>query len=173
MVKLPLQQSRQSSLLDKLTDKAAEELYESRDKFFLSTQELKKSVLRDLNWLFNTTGLSALQDLKFFPLAASSVINFGFPNLAGKTASSINLAEIEQLMRETLVKFEPRISSETLEVQIIPGHQIRSDQHFQGSHNCLVLEVRGVLWGQSRPEPFYIEAKLDLEVGTVKISNFN
>jgi type VI secretion system protein ImpF len=173
MVKSPLQQLRQPSLLDKLTDDDAEKLYASRDKFFLSTQKLKKSVLRDLNWLLNTTGLSALQDLKFFPLAANSVINFGFPNLAGKTVSSINLAEIEQLMRETLVKFEPRISSETLEVQIIPAHQIQLDQHSQGGPNCLVLEVRGVLWGQSRPEAFYLEAKLDLEVGTVKISNFN
>src|SRR6478609_4678955 len=89
MAELAPKERLQPSLLDRLTDDEPERQVESRDKRVLSLDRLRAGVRRDLSWLFNTSHLASAQDLSAFPEAAASTINYGLPDLAGRTASSI------------------------------------------------------------------------------------
>jgi len=89
MAELTQKERLQPSLLDRLTDDEREHKQESRDKRVLSPARLRECVRRDLTWLLNTTHLAALEDLDAHPEVARSVLNYGMPDLAGRTVSSV------------------------------------------------------------------------------------
>ncbi len=49
----------------------------------MSMTQIRRSVLRDLEWLFNTSAKWSDDDLKDFPQVASSVLTTGSPTCAG------------------------------------------------------------------------------------------
>lgn len=153
----------QPSLLDRLTDDDPDVHEESRDKRMLSMQGLRRAVLRDLGWLFNTTRLGAVQDLSQSVLAVQSVINYGLPDLSGKTASGVDIAAMEAHLRRAIWDFEPRVLRDTVDVKAVLAD--RSG----GSPNQIVFEISGELWGQPLPERLYLKTELDLEIGEVRV----
>jgi len=158
MAELSARERLQPSLLDRLTDDDTGNPQESRDKRVLGMRGLRRAVLRDLGWLFNATGLGALQDLGDFPLAAQSVINFGFADLSGQTASGLDAQAVARRLRQAIWNFEPRVMRDTVQVQVMTG-----------AANQLVFEVHGQLWGQPLPERLYLKTELDLELGEIRV----
>jgi type VI secretion system protein ImpF len=77
----------QPSLLDRLADDEPDKRQESADKRILSLQRLREGVRRDLTWLLNTPNLATVQDLENYPEVAGSTLNFGIPDLAGRTST--------------------------------------------------------------------------------------
>lgn len=150
----------QPALLDRLTDDAPQAAVESRDQRVLSMRGLRKAVLRDLGWLLNSTGLGAVQALDGTPLAAQSVLNFGLPDLTGKTASGLDRAALARRIRQAVWDFEPRILRDSLRVvALAPG----------ASANQVAFEIHGELWGQPLPERLYLKTELDLEIGELRL----
>jgi type VI secretion system protein ImpF len=165
MAELTARDRLQPSLLDRLTDDEPQAAHESRERRVLSMRGLRQAVLRDLGWLFNATGVGALQDIEAYPLASRSVINYGLPDFSGRTASGLEVADVERLMRQAIWDFEPRILRDSLEVRAIA-----LDPSAEGS-NRLVFEVHGTLWGQPLPERLFLKTELDLEAGEVRVSD--
>src|SRR5438105_3498426 len=106
MAELTPKERLQPSLLDRLTDDEPEKRQEARDKRILSPNKLRESVRRDLSWLFNTVNLAATDDLDDYPEVQRSTVNFGLPDLAGRTASSVDRAALERLLRRAIWDFE-------------------------------------------------------------------
>lgn len=163
MAELTAQERLQPSLLDRLTDDDSTSQQEPRDKRVLSMRGLRRAVLRDLGWIFNATGLGVLQDLDGFPHAKHSVINYGMPDLAGRTASGLDLGEVERRLRQAIWDFEPRILRDTVRVSVMAA------QSHAGTPNQVVFEVHGELWGQPLPERLYLKTELDLEIGEIRV----
>src|SRR5690242_21057835 len=126
---------------------------------------LRECVLRDVAWLLNATGLSAGQDLSDHPLVAESVLNYGLPDLTGKTASGLDIGELERLMAQAIRDFEPRIRRDSVRVRALAA----SDR--AGQQNTLIFEIEGELWGQPMPERLFLKTEVDLEVGDVRVSD--
>ena len=164
MAELGFQERLQPSLLDRLTDEDPESKTEPRERRVLTLRALRQCVLRDLGWLLNARGLSAGQDIGDYPLVAETVLNFGLPDLAGKTASGLDLAEIERLMAQAIKDFEPRILRDSVRVRAIASSDAA------GQQNTLVFEIEGDLWAQPLPERLFLKTELDLEVGEVRVS---
>jgi type VI secretion system protein ImpF len=162
MAELLVQDRLQPSLLDRLIDDAPGELREGDDKKVLNKQALRQAVLRDLVWLFNASGHAPRLDAKRFPHATKSVLNYGLPDLSGQYASSIETSDLEQLIRSAILQFEPRILADTLEIQAVMEASVLD------SHNCLSLNVRGMLWAQPVPIEFLMRSQIDLEEGRIK-----
>lgn len=163
MAELTTRDRLQPSLLDRLTDDEPEARDESRDKRMLSMQGLRRAVLRDLGWLFNTTRLGVVQDLSQSALAAQSVINYGLPDLSGKTASGVDVVDLEAHLRQAIWDFEPRVLRDTVDVKAVLADPSG------GTPNQIVFEISGELWGQPLPERLYLKTELDLEIGEVRV----
>lgn len=153
----------QPALLDRLTDEEPLSALESRDKRVLSMRGLRRAVLRDLGWLLNSTGLGAVQPLDETPLAAASVLNFGLPDLTGKTASSLDRTELARRIRQAIWDFEPRILRDSVRVvPLAPGRK-------GAAPNQAMFEIHGELWGQPLPERLWLKTELDLEIGELRL----
>lgn len=163
MAELLSKERLQPSLLDRLSDDDSAATLESRDQRVLSMRGLRKAVLRDLGWLLNTTGLGAVRPLDAHPLAAGSVLNFGLPDLAGKTASGLDRLELARRIRQAIWDFEPRVLRDSVQVvALAPGRHGMAP-------NQVAFEIRGELWGQPLPERLYLKTELDLEIGEIRL----
>lgn len=101
-------------------------------------RSLHDAVLRDLAWLLGSINTRGVNNLREFPHIATSVLNFGIPALEHVTlqAEASRLLEVE--VREAIVRFEPRLAHDTLDVQCRPATT-------PGGQPCLELRIEGDL----------------------------
>ena len=163
MVEVGARDALQPALLDRLTDHDPTRKVEARDERVLSRAQLRASVLRDLSWLFNSTNLASSVDLSAHPLAAQSTLNYGLTALAGNAVAGLEFAEVEQILKDAILRFEPRILPQTLTVRGIPAKDA------MGHHNILSLEITGELWAQPYPVELLIKTDMDLESGEIRL----
>jgi type VI secretion system protein ImpF len=163
MAELTHKERLQPSLLDRLTDDDPSRRVEPREKRVLSPSQLRESVRRDLTWLFNTTHLgAAAPELAAYPLAASSVVNFGIPDLSGRTASSVDLAALERLLRQAIWDFEPRLVRGSVRVRGLVDER-------DMSHNSVSFAIEAELWAQPLPLRLFLRTHVDLEDGRIQV----
>ena len=147
------------SLLDRLVDDEPGRATEARENRSATLQRLRENVLRDLNWLFNATQSSI--DFEGDPVLSGSVINYGMPPLAGRPASQYDLPELARVLREVILRFEPRIIAHTLKVS--------ADAMSVDSHNVLGFRIEGQLWSQPIPLEIFMRTEIDLESGMTQV----
>ena len=152
----------QPSLLDRLTDEHPGERVEADERRVMSKTQLRQAVLRDLAALFN-----AIQPLgaqaEAYPQVAQSVLQFGLPPLSGRLASSLDVTVLEGLIRQAIIRFEPRILPETLQVRALEAASVLD------THNVIEFEIRGELWSHPVPLEVLLRTQLDLEAGPVDV----
>ena len=152
----------QPALLDRLSDDARGDNVEADDHRVMSKAQLRQAVLRDLGALFN-----AVQPLgnaaEAFPLVGESVLNFGLPPLSGQLASKLDVGVLERAIRQAIVRYEPRILADTLEVRALAATTVLD------THNVIEFEIRGHLWSQPVPLEILLRTQLDLEAGQVEV----
>jgi type VI secretion system protein ImpF len=164
MAELTPQERLQPALLDRLIDdEPGNQAPESGERRVMNRTRLRHAVLRDLAWLFNATNLGRQAQLAAAPHVRSSVVNFGLPPLSGETASSLDIVDLERVIRQAILDFEPRILPDSLEVEpIVSDTQL--DQH-----NVISIRIRGTLWAQPVPLELLLRTDVDLETGEVEI----
>lgn len=129
-----------------------------------SLTKITDCVKRDLTWLFNAQNMCMDEELEEnYPNVDSSVLNYGMPDLTGKTASSINIFQLEKTLKQMILRFEPRIIPKTLKVQL---HEDNSMMN----HNALVFEIHGDIWMDPIPIHMHLMTQLDLENGNIEIN---
>ena len=153
----------QPSLLDRLTDAEPEKTSESRERRVLTTAQLRSSVRRDLGWLFNAIRLSAVEDLEAYPHVARSVLNYGLPDLAGRTASSIDVLALQRTLTRVIWDFEPRLLRDTVKVTLAKESELSAP-------NALRFYIEADLWSDPIPLRLYLRTDIDLEDGRVRVS---
>ena len=162
MADLTQKERLQPSLLDRLTDNDPERKQESRDARVLSPSRLRDCVRRDLAWLLNTTHLRAKQNLDEHPQVARSVLNYGMPDLAGRTTSGVDTTVLEQAIRKVILDFEPRLVAKTLRVKLFVDEK-------QMNHNAMSFDIEAELWAQPLPLRLFLRTAVDLETGTIDV----
>ena len=165
MAELTPAERLQPALLDRLTDDDPGRPADARDRRVLSMAQLRESVRRDLTWLFNTTQLAAaFHGLEEYPLAARSVVNYGIPDLAGRTASTVDLPALERMLRQAIWDFEPRLSRSSVVVRGVVAERAMS-------HNAIAFEIEAELWGRPVPLQLFLRTQLDLEDGRIRVED--
>jgi type VI secretion system protein ImpF len=128
----------------------------------MSKAQLRQAVLRDLSWLLNAVqplGTAAAP----YEGVADSVLNFGLPPLSGQLASKIDVSVLERSIRQSILRFEPRILGSTLDVRAIETDSVLD------THNIIEFQIRGHLWSQPVPLEILLRTRLDLEAGQVEV----
>jgi type VI secretion system protein ImpF len=161
MAQLTPKEKLQPSLLDRLTDVRPDVRTSHTGVRVLSMQELREGVQRDLGALLNATALDVVEDLSAYPNVQRSTLNFGMPDMSGKTASGIEVKDLERVLLRTIQDFEPRIMSESLKVT--------GDVQDRKGHNTMIITIEGELWSQPLPQKLLLRTELDLENGEVKL----
>lgn len=151
------------SLLDRLIDDDPGKTVEVRDNRAFSTARLREAVLRDMNWLFNSTQNS--DDLADYPQIRRSVLNFGLPAVSGRPASSLKLNDLAGALREALIFFEPRLIPHTVRVIV--------DADKKSSHNVITFKLEAQLWAQPIPLEIFMRTDMDLESGQTRVIESN
>lgn len=155
----------QPSLLDRLTDDAPDKAQEPANNNLITHSALRRNVLRDLQWLFNTINNEAQQDLSGFDEVRRSVFNFGISPLAGQRMSDIEWNDIQRKLTDAILHFEPRILPQGLQVRCI------SDTKSLDLHNILSIEIKGRLWCVPYPLEFLFRTDVDLENGHFELKD--
>ncbi|MEX8519922.1 MAG: type VI secretion system baseplate subunit TssE [Leptothrix sp. (in: b-proteobacteria)] len=157
----------QPALLDRLTDDAPQAgSTEAPEQRLMSKTQLRAAVLRDLGWLFNAVQPMAEQ-LREYPHALASVLNYGLPPISGQLASKIDISQIERSLRDAILRFEPRLLEQALSVRAIEASGVLD------THNVIEFEIHGFLWAQPVPLELLLRTELDLEAGQVQVHDLS
>jgi len=157
-----LKERLQPSLLDRLTDLEPAKSKESSSQQSMSQKQFKEAVIRDLGWLLNSVALDVCVDLDRYPEAKRSVLNFGLPDMSGHTSSNVDIRSMENAIKAVIQQFEPRIINNSLKVKI---HSNPDEM----SHNSLVFEIAGAVFGQPSPFQVVLKSELNLECGEFQV----
>ena len=164
MAELTQKERLQPSLLDRLTDDDPHNRQESREKRVLSPARLRECVRRDLTWLLNTINLATLEKLDEYPEVARSVVNFGMPDLAGHTVSSVDIRSLERMLVRVIWDFEPRLLKSSVKVKLFADEQ-------KMNHNAMCFDIEAELWAQPLPLRLFLRTEIDLESGGVNVTD--
>ena len=148
----------QPFLLDRLTDDQSDQTKESRDKHVFSPRQMKVALLRDMTWLMNTPAPIESDGISEFPNVASSVLNYGIPDLTGLTASGLSGASLEKAILTALQTFEPRLDKKGLGVRL-------ATEEDGTAPNTVSLEIRGEIIANQLIDPLFVKTEVDLETG--------
>jgi len=163
MAQLTPKERLQPSLLDRLVAPHPEQ---RGTPLAISVEVLRESVRRELAALLSAASLELAEpELEHCAQARRSSLNFGMPALSGRTASSVNLPQLERQLARAIREFEPRIAAHSLRVRSVGAAASRS-------HNRLVFEIEGDLWAQPLPQKLLLRTELDLESGQVRVEEF-
>jgi type VI secretion system protein ImpF len=146
----------QPCLLDRLTDDEPDKREESRLQRVITHQRYRRGVLRDLEWLFNSSAYLTVEGLESFklkdyPHAARSVINYGTRQLCG--ATGLDMVRLQEELAEAIQVFEPRIFPRSLAI------------HTNKERNMVTFEIEGEMWANPLPEHLHVQTSVDLETG--------
>ena len=162
MAELTPKEQLQPSLLDRLADDEPERRVEPRENRVLSIERLHDCVVRDLEWLLNSDNMGVANDLSEFPEAAASTVNYGIPTLSGQMLSRADRRRMEQSIRESIMRFEPRLIANTVEVRAILDEE-------QMHRNALTFEIGATVWAQPLPIQMLVNAEVDIETGDFRV----
>jgi type VI secretion system protein ImpF len=154
----------QPALLDRLTDDSPGERLEAETQRVMTKTQLRQAVLRDLSWLFNAT--QPIERIgETYPALAGSVLNFGLPALSGQLASKVDIGMLERAIRDCILRYEPRLLPDTLEVRALEMSSVLD------THNMIEFQIHGHMWAQPVPLEVLLRTRLDLEAGLIEVSD--
>ena len=151
-----------AALCDIAARNVLNESVESGDSKAVSSRKLREYVCRDLAALLNSNSLDVSIDLEAFPEVRQSVLNYGMPSLAGRTARTVDPQQTAARIESVIRRFEPRLSR----VRVTP--ELR-----EGGTEALVLAFRieAELWGHPVPQQLVLRTSIDVDSGDVSIAD--
>jgi type VI secretion system protein ImpF len=81
--------------------------------------------------------------------------------MSGKTASGVDVKELERTLARTIQEFEPRLLPGTLSIKGLVTDQMH--------HNVLTITIEAELWSQPLPQKLLLRTELDLETGELNV----
>jgi len=120
---------------------------------------LRATVRREIAWLLNTTNFDAVVDLENYPQVRTSVLNYGVPDLAGKSLNERLVRKRAREIRTAIAAFEPRIDESTLDVEV--SDQIERD-------NAITYVISADVTSAVRAIP--VKFRTDIEADTSAVT---
>ena len=130
---------------------------------FNTWQDVRRDVLRNLEWLLNCEETSLLGGDSAVPVeVARSVLMYGIPAYSGKPQSAMKTDDVAWAIRERIVAFETRIEPGRLTVTAIG----QNDEH---TFNRMRFTIQGYLRADPVPIEFIVQSEIDLESGSARV----
>lgn len=114
-------------------------------------------VQKDIADLINHTNIEDTLDEYRYKNVIESVLNYGVPALIGTQENHQNWSVIEKAIRNTILRFEPRILPETLLVRSL------QEKDTVARHAVILFEVRGLIYWKPHPVDLCMSGRYDFE----------
>ena len=122
---------------------------------------LRATIRRDLAWLLNTTNYGALGSLEAYPHVQTSVLNYGVPDLAGKSLQGRTILDRAREIRNAIRTFETRIDSESLVVEPVGSPD---------NVNAITFIIHGDISAAARTLAVQFRTELEADTASVQVS---
>lgn len=156
----PVEQSRATMSVDGAVAGGAFRFYTVPRIDRYNPGAVRSVLLRDLGWLFNTASIAADLDLSEVPEVRTSVLNFGVPDLAGKSNSRRLLEQRARELRSAIRAFEPRLATDRLDVEVAQTPE---------TDNAVTFVVRSDVISSLQPLPVEFKTDVELESGAATV----
>lgn len=123
----------------------------------MSEAQLRESLRANLLQLFSTTNLDCSEPLDDFPHVATSVLNYGIPDLGQMTLRDVRTQAFADRIRQILLTYEPRFVSATLSVRVEDAEKTDAA--------VMRLSITGELYSDPADIPVDFTAEVDLGDG--------
>jgi len=122
---------------------------------------LRREVAIDVANLFNTTNLEAAEDLGGLDAVKRSILNFGFPDLSGRSIEEGTVGELPREIQRALRDFEPRLAPNSI--------RVKRDEAAKEEELKLRFVVNAELRTDPIAAPIEFSAEVELDSGKIKI----
>ncbi len=148
------------TLLERLLDGEPKKLLEPHDKFFYDSRTMRKLVQRNIAEILNNANIDDRLDEQRHKWVAKSVLNYGISPLVGRHSTPHNWTTIERIIREAIIRFEPRILADSLVV----------NQQHNARNGIIQFEIRGLIEWDPYPIDLCIGGAYDVETDQAELS---
>jgi type VI secretion system protein ImpF len=121
---------------------------------------LRGTVRRELGWLLNTTNLGAAVDLKSYPHVQTSVLNYGVPDMAGRSQTHRAVMQRAREIRVAVMTFEPRLDETSLTVEATGAVE---------RENAITFVIKGDITSAVNVMPVILRTDLDIDSAAVTV----
>lgn len=149
----------QPSLLDRLMSDDPKGADGHEDRVW-SGSKLRTALLRDLEFLLNTTAAHSREELHRTNYASRSIVNYGLPSLAGMFVFQRHPDTLANMIQKAIVAFEPRILRDSLDVRAT------TDESGTGE---VSIEISCEYCPLPMAESLLVRAVLDMETGAIQV----
>lgn len=149
------------ALLERLQDDEPKSQHDSIRS--VDSKLMRQLVRRDIADLMNHSNIEDALDVHQHALIMASVLNYGVPALIGAQDNHHNWNVIEKAIRETILRFEPRIVPETLLVRSL------QDRDTMARYGTIAFEIRGLIYWHPQPIDLCISGRYDFEAESVEL----
>lgn len=126
----------------------------------VSNGRMRELVRDSLVSLFNTTNIEDRLDPRRHREVLQSVVNYGLPPLTGGFSCDLRWEAVERMVRQAIVRFEPRIIPSSL--QILPPEDEEKSPGAQAGHT-LQFSIQAMIYMDPHPVEFSLQGNMDLE----------
>ncbi len=127
----------------------------------MSESTFLDTIRRDLSWLLNTISFAETVDLSGAPEVAKSVVNFGIPDFAVRTISSVNVIDASASIADAIRTFEPRVDTRSLSV--------RGEKVSRGETPALVFTITCDVGPAGNTLHAGFRTEIDVETGDARL----
>ncbi|MDO5622770.1 MAG: GPW/gp25 family protein [Paracoccus sp. (in: a-proteobacteria)] len=128
----------------------------------VSEAALRHDLAVDIASLMNTIRLDVVINLHDTPYVQKSVVNFGFQDMDGLWHSSRTPGDMAQAIRSALIRNEPRLRSETVEVHVTSSGP--------GVDQRLTFEILAEMIANPTDIPLQFLAEVDPAAGKIAMT---
>ena len=143
------------TLLERLLDDAPKNP-DDREKP-IDIKRIRSLVQKDIVDLINHTNIEDTLDKERHKNIIESVLNYGVPALIGIQENHSNWNVTENIIRNTILRFEPRIIPETLLVRSL------QEKDTVPRHAVILFEIRGLIYWKPQPVDLCMSGRYDFE----------
>lgn len=151
-------------LLDRLRDDYPHERVEAPGDLTCSWQEYRRAILRDIQWLLNTTSIRLTEEGTTLKEVAASTLHYGVPEVCGSGAATLPQRHWERELERSLARFEPRLREDSIGVRLCV-------QDSGQTANQLVVEISAELLIE--PIPLLFRVRIDRETSAVEVQDLS
>jgi type VI secretion system protein ImpF len=124
---------------------------------------LRRHLSGEMAALMNSINLEAVVDLSDVPHVRDSVLNYGFGDLSTLDTRSTPSAEISRIIRDTLLRHEPRLIPETIEIRVMKVDEAVSRR--------LTFDIQAEMYASPVDVPLQFVAEIDSGAGKLQMTH--